>query len=153
MKNLNELTPGIDVLCVCIVCCVKLSVLCCCVVPVPAGRRPLPLYTPNPPPHPKRTERDELAHLLRHGVAPRRDRHVQPVVTAAARRLLLPRVVAGRQVVVNREREVDVEGGAARERRGLAREEVVARDLLFGVGGWGGAFVGGAGRRELVRVL
>ncbi len=40
----------------------------------------------------------------------------------------LPRLVAGHEVVLNGQHEVDVEGGPSSERGGLAAEEVVGSD-------------------------
>ena len=55
-----------------------------------------------------------------HLVVPRRHRHVQRVVGAPGRRLVLPRRVARAQVVVDRQRKVDVHRRAAGERRRLS---------------------------------
>ena len=75
-------------------------------------------------------------HVSRHPVAPRRHRHVEAIVHDRRLRLALPLLPPRQQVVRHGQHKVDVHGGAARKRSGVAAAVLGGRRV--GGGMWDG---------------
>ena len=72
---------------------------------------------------------DRVLHFLFNHAAPLRDSHVKPVVHARLLSLSPVDLVALGDAAVERQRKVDVHGGAAGKRRSLPAEKVITRFL------------------------